>query len=411
MSRRPTFLYPGYWRLRLRPDMLAGELRRVAGKLGRRRDRLRRRVAQLAARGPHRGRALVSYMVEPCLGDAERELPRSHTHFWESRQIALTFAELGFDVDVIDWTNGAFMPRVPYDVVLDVRVNLERLAPLVGESCLLIQHMETAHHSFHNRAQRRRLQALARRRGRPVRPQKLIEENRAIEVAHFGTTVGNEFTKETYVFAGKEIFRVPISTPLLYPPPREKDLEAARRCWLWFGSGGLVHKGLDLVLEAFAAMPDHQLTVCGPVHLERDFEAEYATELYATPNVRLEGWVDVASARFRKILGSTLGAVYPSSSEGGGGSVVTCLHAGLVPLVTREASVDLDGFGFRLEEATVDAIREAVRRVSALPADELRRRSMAAWSHAREHHTRESFARDFRSVIERILERWEARRR
>ena len=36
----------------------------------------------------------------------------------------------------------------------------------------------------------------------------------------------------------------------------------------------MVHKGLDLVLEAFAGMPEYHLTVCGPVAKEKDFERE-----------------------------------------------------------------------------------------------------------------------------------------
>ena len=38
----------------------------------------------------------------------------------------------------------------------------------------------------------------------------------------------------------------------------------------------MVHKGLDLVLEAFVAMPEYHLTVCGKVSSEKDFEDAYA---------------------------------------------------------------------------------------------------------------------------------------
>ena len=49
-------------------------------------------------------------------------------------------------------------------------------------------------------------------------------------------------------------------------------------------------------------MLDCQLTVCGPIKEEHDFEAIYHTELYATPpNIKTLGWVDVRSPEFLKI--------------------------------------------------------------------------------------------------------------
>ena len=33
--------------------------------------------------------------------------------------------------------------------------------------------------------------------------------------------------------------------------------------------------------------------------------------------------------------------VYPSCSEGGGGCVINCMHAGLIPVVSYESSVDI----------------------------------------------------------------------
>ncbi len=395
------------WRRRLRPAYVRGELRRIQKKIRRKIARPEREVRTLEptglAVGEPRGRALVSYIVDGLLVPPGESLPHSHTNFWESRQIARTFADLGYRTDVIHWTNQEFEPATPYDVFVDVRLNLERLAPLVGDDCVKIQHIETAHHSFHNPAQLARLEALAERRGATIRPQKLIEENRAIEIADHGVAVGNDFTLGTYAFSGTPLHRVPISVPFEYPAPEGKDFDTARRRYLWFGSGGLVHKGLDLVLEAFAGMPDFHLTVCGPIHMERDFEAEYARELYETPNIETLGWIDVSGNSFRELCDRTFGVVYPSCSEGGGGSVITCMHAGLVPVVTREASVDLDGFGLEIPEATVESVRSSVAAMAAKPLDDLRGESLAAREHVRAHHTKETFARDHRRVMAGIL--------
>lgn len=399
------------WRRRLAPASARRELR---GAVQRVRNKLTGRYLRVAtvpaATAPAKGAALVSFWIDPFLLPPGAPIPVGHTHFWESRQIALTWAELGYDTEVIHWTNRRFVPAKRYDVCVDVRVNLERLAPLLGEDCLRIQHIETGHHRFHNAAQMRRLEDLERRRGARIRPYKLIAANRAIETAHFGTTTGNDFTVGTYAHAGKTIHKVGISTPYLFPSPEAKDFEACRRRWLWFGSGGLVHKGLDLVLEAFAGMPDHELVVCGPVAGERDFEKEYERELYGTKNIRTMGWVDNGSPAFQSVIDSCVGLCYPSCSEGGGGSVIVCLHAGLIPLLTYETSVDVHDFGQLMSDITVEGIRASVRGLSARPAAELRDMAVRAWTFARAHHSREEFARQYRAAAEKILAAWEARR-
>jgi glycosyltransferase involved in cell wall biosynthesis len=180
-----------------------------------------------------------------------------------------------------------------------------------------------------------------------------------------------------------------------------------RRRFLWFGSGGMVHKGLDLVLEAFTGLPDFHLTVAGPVEREREFESAFSRELYRTPNVATIGWVDVGSPEFLALARSLLGLVYPSCSEGQNGGTVTCLHAALVPVVTREVGVDVaSDFGVVLTEASVEAIRRAVVELAARPEDELRAMARRAWEFARAHHTRERFAVEYRRQMLALLDRF-----
>ncbi len=353
------------------------------------------------------GRALFSYIVDPFLLPLDAPLPTSHTHYWESREMVRILVGLGFAVDAIHWTNASFRPTARYELVVDVRRNLERLAPLLDADCLKVMHIETAHPSFYNSAQCERLAALEHRRGIVLPPYKMIEENRAIESADCATILGNERTQATYRFAGKPLYPLPISQPVLYPAPAGKDLAAARREFLWFGSAGMVHKGLDLVLDAFAELPDHRLTVVGPVDRERAFERAYARELYSTSNVRASGWMDIASPEFLALARTTLALVYPSCSEGQSGGVVTCLHAGLLPVVTPEVGLDVaPEWGVVLAEPTVDAIRTAVVALGERPPGELAAMADAAWSYARRNHTRERFATVYREQMLAIFGRF-----
>lgn len=389
----------------LEPAFLLSEVRRVSAKLRRRLRKIENRTATLVPEGTPRGDVLLSYIIDPFLLRPGEPVPYSHTHFWETATIAETFVEAGYRVDAISWTNGEFLPRRGYDFLIDPRLNLERLAPLLPETAVKILHTDTAHYTFNNPAQEERHRALRERRGTALRPVKMLPVNRAAETADVITHLGNDFTRETYRFAGKPMFRIPISVPFTYDWPEGKDFDVVRRRYLWFGSGGLVHKGLDLVLEAFAGLPDFHLTVCGPVRREKDFEREYFRELYETPNIHTYGWIDVGRPEFVELARRTLGLVYPSCAEGGGSSALTCLHAGLIPVVTRETSIDLDpGYGVELAGASVEEIRDAVRELSGRDAKTLEEMARKAWSFARERHTKETFRAGYRSFAERLVD-------
>lgn len=389
-------------KLDLAPSNLRSETRRLVAKYGRKLRGDDGKVVRLPAEGERRGAVLLSYIIDPFLLEDPARIPYSHTHFWESYTIARTWASLGFDVDCVSWTNHAFVPAQDYQVLIDVRRNLERWAPLLPKA-LKVLHADTAHYSFHNPAQERRYADLARRRGAALSGHKRLPENRAAEVADAIVVLGNRFTQATYAFAGKPILHVPVSVPFTYAWTEGKDFAAVRRRYLWFGSGGLVHKGLDLVLEAFAGLPGHELVVCGPIRRERDFERAYFRELYETPNIRTLGWVDVAPSAFLALARTCLGLVYPSCSEGGGSSVYTCMHAGLLPLVNFEVSVDVaPEFGVLLPAVDPETLQAAVAGLSAKEPAALEAMARAARDQARRVSSKDLFAAAYRRAAKTL---------
>ena len=352
-----------------------------------------------------KGNVLLSYVSSPFRMSEEQLLSYTHTNYWECVQIARTFLDRGYAVDVIDYKNQYFRPNRRYVCCIDIHRNLERLSLLLSPECIKILHITGTHWLFQNQAEYTRLLALQQRRGVALVPRRIAPAIAGIEHADYATILGNQFTMETFRYAGKPLYRIPLSTTVQYPWPEEKDFETCRSRFLWLGSRGLVHKGLDLVLEAFTGMPEYHLTVCGPVQKEQDFERAYYHELYQTPNIRTIGWVDVASPEFQQILKACVGLVYPSCSEGCSGSVITCLHAGLIPIISYESGVDVEAFGMILPHSSIEDIRESVHLISNLPSSELRQRSRTAWEFARTHHTRERFAEEYRKFVTDVLQR------
>lgn len=358
----------------------------------------------MAPAGHVRGAVLISYIKD--IDDLRvplGELPTSHTHHLELRCMAETFVALGYRVDAIDYRNLAFVPDRPYAFFIDARRNMQRLAPYLNADCIRVMHLDTAHILYQNFAEAERLLDLQRRRGVTLQARRSERVNLGIENADCGMMLGNRFTFDTWRYAGKPIYRLFIPSLARFPTPGDKTFSECRRRFLWLGSYGLVHKGLDLVLEAFAAMGDAELIVCGAIDGEPDFVRAYRTELYETPNIRTIGWVDVTGPIFRELTRSSVGLIYPSCSEGQAGAVATCMHAGLIPVISRESGVDVQcGQGIVLDRCTVETVTAAVRDIMTRSPAELRGMAVATWTEARARHTAERYREDYRRIVERL---------
>lgn len=355
----------------------------------------------LKTENANKGNMLLSFITEPFLLKPGEPLSTAHTNPGDSVQIAKAFIDLGYNVDVIHYRNETFIPKIEYSFFVGARTNFARIAKLLNKDCVKIVHLDTAHWVFNNYSSYRRTLELQQRRGVTIREsQRIIEQNLAIEYADYATIVGNDFTANTYQYAQKPIFQIPHTSCAVYPWPENKNYETCRKRYIWLGSSGFVHKGLDLVLDAFSEMPDYHLYVCGPMDKEPDFVKIYYKELYETPNIHSVGWVDVDGQKFMELINTCIGIIYPSCAECGAGNAITCMHAGLIPILSYESGTDVeDGFGLILKDCSVETIKRSIQTVSDFPAETLRQMSRKAWEFARANHTREKFAEEYKKII------------
>src|SRR3989344_8770532 len=350
-----------------------------------------------------RGNVLLSYTTLPFV-TRERVL-EGHTNRWECREMARLFLKRGYAVDVIDWENNSFVPRKEYAYFIDIHKNIERLAPFLNKDCIKILHITTSEPEFQNNAEKNRLSELEKRRGVKLSPRRQVTKTNSMKYADYVSILGNAFTESTYNLKNKSLFHIPISTTHTYPSPERKDFNSAKRNFIWFGGVGAVHKGLDLVLEAFAEMPLYNLTVMGKASNEKDFAKEYTKELYDTININYVGFIDPGSSEFKNMINNSIGIVYPSSSEGQSGAVITAMHAGLIPIISENSGINVLDFGILLKKNTVEEIREVVKKIASATEDELKKKALGAWTYAREYHTRERFSKEYDAFIESLIKK------
>lgn len=356
------------------------------------------RVLTQKPKGARKGYALVSYTLVPFF---QPEVLYAHANYWTSAEIVRLLVEMGYEVDVIEVDNNTFVPKKPYAYFVDLHSNMERIGPMLPKNCIKIFHAVAAHWLFQNTAEYKRFLELQQRRNATLTPRRLSPPNFAIEHADIVTLFGNEFTSSTFAYAKKELLVTPFPTTHLFDFPEQKNFETAKKHFIWFGGVGAIHKGLDLTIEAFAKMPDFHLTICGKVINEHDFVEEYKEEL-ALPNIHAAGLLDPGGEEFKKIYTKSLGVIFPSCSEGGGGSCIVAMHSGLIPIASYESAIDTAGFGITLKENTVDAICGAVQKLAHETPAQLEERSRKAWAHVRKNHTREAFTEYYKDVLNRL---------
>lgn len=367
-------------------------------------------VVRLPAQGPTKGSVLLSYITDSFTLFPWEHKTDPHSNYWESMEIARLFAERGYDVDVIDARKHVFIPKKPYVACIDVQQDLYRLSKYLPASCKKIIHIDNPYYAEYNAREIVRLSNLNKRRGARLAPKRQVSDTKSASVADCFEGLGNKSVLATFAEFGKPIFPVPISVVEEFPFPDTKDFAKARKNFLYFGGGGAILKGLDLAVEAFAAMPDLTLHIVGPSAYESDFAKEYAKEL-ALPNIIRHGrpkidknsHITINGEDFRVILDSCAAMIYPSSAEGTSGANIQAAHAGIVPIVTPETGLNENLGAIIVQNPSVESVRKAVRDFSELPEEAIRRKAKEVWTYVRAHHTKKTFTAAFGRFIDDIL--------
>jgi hypothetical protein len=183
-----------------------------------------------------------------------------------------------------------------------------------------------------------------------------------------------------------------------------KDFTVAKKNFLFFSGGGLVHKGLDLVLDYFSTQTDLTLHVCCSIINEAKFAKYYQTALHGRKNIKFYGFVDLKSAEFKDLLNLCGFIIFPSCAEGGGASVVNVMgNSGMIPLVTKESSIPINNFGLRITDLTVEAIKAAVEESQAITPNQLRTLSLQCGEFVATHNSLTNYRHNLDQLLQQVL--------
>lgn len=351
-------------------------------------------------------RALLSYLTD------RFAIPRSDPRFlqhiviWHCQEIVRILNRMGYSVDVVSYDDRTFVPRKQYDLFIGhMGLNFERIAQALPLGTKKIYLSNTNYWDFHNKQELARFAALNERRGvdLPLIYDRFLHypEEGALCSADGIVGFGNAFTRATFRDFSPVINVNNVALADDHFERSNKNYESGRNQFLFYSGPGNIHKGLDLLLEAFMKLDDQHLWIC--TQLQEQFEAVYRIALRHRPNIHLIGLIRPRSTTFYDLVNKCNFAILPSCSDAASQSIVECMNQGLIPVISRECTLNVDGFGSYLEPCTIEEIIKTVTVVSKYSSNRCREMSLKAHHEAVTNCSEAAFSRNMHQALESII--------
>lgn len=346
--------------------------------------------------------ALLVYLAAPFLKSEDwMQSQARHSNVVHCYQIARLLAGRGYVVDAAHYKLESLPTGRSYDCIIGLGPLCRSIAARHSASTKKIYIATGPLPEVARANQADRLAEVARRHGcrLPARP---IGD---VPIDQFGAfdlvaCFGNRFVAEAYQRHGLRV--EPFNnTAIREFRPLAQSFDKAKNRFMYFASGGQVLKGLDLLLDAFESRPDLELCVCGRFAAEARFVKCFERQLFHLPNVQAVGELSVGSPQFLEVAGACAYVILPSCAEGSVGTVVDCMHAGLVPVLTPECGIDLGDYGYPIAAPTLPAVQQALANLDGVSQQEWERRRSAVLMAARQGFSLDAFDRRWNEILDR----------
>ena len=328
---------------------------------------------------------------------------QTHAMYWEAAEMVRVLVESGYVVDFID----CFKPTPAidwekYSLVIDERNNLIQAPKTKGQ--VTAYYCTGLPWSFHNASELKRIEAFHQRNHIWLDQRRFIYPNFSDKVADYFFYFANPEWNE--LFSGNAQPQE-ITTTVTFVPESIPEMKN-RREFMWIGSNGAIHKGLDLAVEAFRDLPGIRFHIFGSIEDDSLFFKWLKREMELNTNIIFHGTAQFSDPAFLEIAHRCVGHIFPSCSEGGPGSVAQTSYFGMVPIVTRTANARSAALGHCINSddptIIIQEIRTHVKHLLDLSEQELKHKREQLIDFSRRFHSREAYANYFKAFVKRIQE-------
>ncbi|HVX92875.1 MAG TPA: glycosyltransferase [Candidatus Dojkabacteria bacterium] len=333
----------------------------------------------------------------------------SHTNRIKVQIMAKAFKRMRFNVDVIDFSDVEAAKRIvskKYDVIFGLGNAFEYLVRHKNNHSKYIYFATGMEASFQNSQELNQLEHIKKHWGITLKPVRISTEDHSFLANVDGLIVlGNKFTADSY----KKYFKKKpyIIKSVIYEDlsffPKNKDWDKAKYHFYFQSGTGFVMSGLDQLLEIFDQHNDWYLHIAGKFTKEMDLYNAFRRYL-TRKNVILEGWVDKSSEDYLKRIVVQCGAVIkPVLSAGIPGDVIDPMNNGLIPLVSKEANMDVSKFGYIFKSHEKHDIEKAMSDFLNHDTKWYEQTSKKAFNYIQKYYSEKAFSESFMNILKEIL--------
>ena len=357
-------------------------------------------------------KVLISYIQQPF----KEGIKYHHTNYLECYTAAEVFHELGYAVDVADlFDDGNHIEFNNYQVVYGLGRPMEKIYYTSDPERILKIFYSTGCNPFYSyKASALQVQRFYSETG------KLIPQSSRIgpdfwtfqyTLSDFIIALGNDFVAKTFLDVNPSVKCEPVHAfyfDVYNIDIEKKDFGKSKNNFLWFGSMGLLHKGLDLLIDIFSKRPDICLHICGLATNEIKFREYYDPIIKSCDNITDHGFIDINSDSFKNIMEDCTFCVFPTASEGGAPALLNVMaNGGLIPLASRECGIDIDDFGLVFKKLDHQSISSVIEDAGKLSTDQIREKALLVKDTVREKYTYAQYKINIADKIKKAVQLFE----
>ena len=350
--------------------------------------------------------ALIIYIKQPFVSENN---VINHCNVIESLSIKEVLMEMDYSIDVIDYRYKGKINYSKYDLIFgfgdlfaksflsnNIKNNLKRICYSTG-----------THPESLNRGEAKRLKYFNNKFGSKLVPLRLWEwsmSSFAFLSSDGVVQTGNKWTKSTFDHLDIENFFVVPVPSITQNKKNIYEEKVTGRDFIFFSGAGAVYKGLDLVIDAFKLIKeDVNLYIYGPFDQEKNFMEIYGQVIRDSKNIFYNGVIDPKSDQFDEIVSKCSYTILPSCGEAGASSVITTMHKGLIPIVTKNSSIDLLDFGILIDSLNVESVKKSIEAAINLNDEEILRQRKIIINHIDNSHSEIAYKNKLREAFSKIL--------
>jgi|UPI000482BDAA hypothetical protein len=322
-------------------------------------------------------------------------------------EIVRALNEQGYLVDIVDFAQ-EYMPTKLYDLVIAHGGNCRTLLDNISPSCPVIQYVSGVHWETFNRESTERYSSFEKRKStrleggfrRSFSPAETVGSDYLCSRTDTFFTINCPRMMSSYgKYRGKFVFTGYGSyiEPCMQAT-KERQYDKGMKNFIYVGgTGGNIQKGMDVILEAFAATPDLNLYIYCKV--ENEILRHYQHEL-SRPNIHYIYHFrhPMFWGKMRDLIKKVNFTVHAPCNFGIGTAFMGSLGAGCIPV----GYVDYAGpesSRVMADSWQVDSIIESIRTASMMSPDWCAKASSQAMEFYEQNCTSHSFYIKFSELI------------